>query len=78
MIIEQQNTDLNGNLIDSLTTENTSVLASNLCSGFYLFEVIDDRGCVAINSGNGQPTPLEIVAGYNVYCFCSHYIPFVK
>lgn len=59
--------DLNGNLIDSLTTESTSVLASNLCSGLYLFEVIDDRGCVAINSGNGQPTPLEIVAGYNVY-----------
>ena len=64
--IHYQWTDLNNNLIDSLTSENSFVLASNLCSGFYQFEIVDEKGCHAINNGNGQPVPIEIVSGYDV------------
>ena len=59
-------TDLNNNLIDSVTTANSSMLAFDLCSGFYQFEIADEKGCNAINSGNGLPIPVEIVSGYNV------------
>jgi len=58
--------DLDGNIVDSITSDNTSVLASNLCTGFYQFDVVDERGCSAINNGNGQIVPVEIVAGYDV------------
>ena len=59
-------TDLNNNLIDSVTSANSSMLASDLCSGFYQFEIVDEKGCNASNSGNGLPIPVEIVSGYNV------------
>ena len=49
-----------------ITTANSSAIASDLCSGFYQFEIQDDRGCNAINSGNGLPIPVEIVSGYEV------------
>lgn len=58
--------DLDMNLMDSITTSGISVQADNLCSGFYQFTVTDERGCIAIESGNGIVVPAEIVSGYQV------------
>lgn len=58
--------DLQMNLIDSVTISTMSTMASNLCSGFYQFSVIDERGCIAVESGSGVVFPAEIVSGYNV------------
>ena len=58
--------DLDMTLIDSITTSGISAQANNLCSGFYQFSVLDERGCIAIESGNGIVLPAEIVSGYEV------------
>jgi len=58
--------DLDMTLIDSITTSGISAQANNLCSGFYQFSVLDERGCIAIESGNGIALPAEIISGYEV------------
>jgi hypothetical protein len=58
--------DLQNNLIDSITTSEISIQASNLCSGFYQLHVTDERGCVASPSGSGIEVPAEIISGYDV------------
>jgi hypothetical protein len=58
--------DLEMNLMDSITTAGISAQANNLCSGFYQFTVMDERGCFALESGNGIVVPSEIVSGYQV------------
>lgn len=58
--------DLQNNLIDSVTSSEISIQANNLCSGFYQFEVNDERGCIAIPSGSGIEVPAEIISGYEV------------
>ncbi|MGC6469811.1 MAG: T9SS type A sorting domain-containing protein, partial [Flavobacteriales bacterium] len=40
-----------------------STLASNLCSGFYQIEVVDERGCLGVSSGNGIFSPVQIYTG---------------
>ena len=58
--------DLDNNLVGSYVGTVTNLQASDLCNGYYHFEVTDDKGCIAQNNGSGLLAPVEIISGYEV------------